>query len=199
MIQRLKDAGATLVMCQWGFDDEANSLLLDAGIAAVRWVGGPELELVAVHTGARIVARFEDLGAGDLGEADVREESVGTQGEKVVVVEGVGQMARAVTILVRGSNDMAVEEAKRCVRDALCAVRTIVKRPRVLYGGGCAELSAAAELAGSTDERFQAFARALRRVPMVLAENAGLDPYAALDQENPWDGVDCLGKGRNMK
>ena len=51
--------GATLVICQWGFDDEANHLLLAADLPAVRWVGGVEIELLAMATGARIVPRFE--------------------------------------------------------------------------------------------------------------------------------------------
>lgn len=41
----MKDAGATLAICQWGFDDEANHLLLQKELPAVRWVGGPEIEV----------------------------------------------------------------------------------------------------------------------------------------------------------
>ena len=41
----MKDAGATLAICQWGFDDEANHLLLQRQLPAVRWVGGPEIEV----------------------------------------------------------------------------------------------------------------------------------------------------------
>ncbi|CAI5931368.1 unnamed protein product [Closterium sp. NIES-65] len=51
MVQQCKDAGATLVICQWGFDDEANHLLMHRGLPAVRWVGGVELELIAIATG----------------------------------------------------------------------------------------------------------------------------------------------------
>lgn len=47
----LQDAGATLVICQWGFDDEANHLLMHRNLPAVRWVGGVELELIAIATG----------------------------------------------------------------------------------------------------------------------------------------------------
>ena len=47
----LQDAGATLVICQWGFDDEANHLLMHQNLPAVRWVGGVELELIAIATG----------------------------------------------------------------------------------------------------------------------------------------------------
>jgi T-complex protein 1 subunit epsilon len=45
MIQKIKDVGASLVICQWGFDDEANHLLLQNKLPAVRWVGGPEIEV----------------------------------------------------------------------------------------------------------------------------------------------------------
>ena len=45
MIKRVKDTGANLVICQWGFDDEANHLLMQNDLPAVRWVGGPEIEV----------------------------------------------------------------------------------------------------------------------------------------------------------
>lgn len=43
---QVKDTGANLVICQWGFDDEANHLLLQRELPAVRWVGGPEIEVI---------------------------------------------------------------------------------------------------------------------------------------------------------
>ena len=54
MIRMVKDAGANLVICQWGFDDEANHLLMQNELPAVRWVGGPEIEVAifsSVHRG----------------------------------------------------------------------------------------------------------------------------------------------------
>jgi T-complex protein 1 subunit epsilon len=45
MIKMVKDAGANMVICQWGFDDEANHLLMQNELPAVRWVGGPEIEV----------------------------------------------------------------------------------------------------------------------------------------------------------
>ena len=45
MIEKVKGAGANLVICQWGFDDEANHLLMQNDLPAVRWVGGPEIEV----------------------------------------------------------------------------------------------------------------------------------------------------------
>lgn len=69
MVKQVKDAGATLAICQWGFDDEANHLLLQHELPAVRWVGGPEIELIAIATGGRIVPRFEELTPEKLGTA----------------------------------------------------------------------------------------------------------------------------------
>jgi T-complex protein 1 subunit epsilon len=106
MINMIKDTGANLVICQWGFDDEANHLLLQNDLPAVRWVGGPEIELIAIATNGRIVPRFEDLSAEKLGKAGiVREMEFGTTREKMLVIEECAN-TRAVTVFVRGSNKM---------------------------------------------------------------------------------------------
>ncbi|CRJ90932.1 hypothetical protein BN1723_008496 [Verticillium longisporum] len=131
MIQQIKDTGANLAICQWGFDDEANHLLLQNKLPAVRWVGGPEIELVAIATNGRIVPRFEDLKAEKLGRAGiVREMSFGTTREKMLVIEECAN-TRAVTVFVRGSNKMIIDEAKRSLHDALCVVRNLVRDNRV--------------------------------------------------------------------
>lgn len=66
------------MICQWGFDDEANHLLLQNQLPAVRWVGGPEIELIAIATGGRIVPRFSELTKDKLGQCGiVRELSFG--------------------------------------------------------------------------------------------------------------------------
>lgn len=106
MIKQVKDTGASLVICQWGFDDEANHLLLQNELPAVRWVGGPELELIAIATNGRIVPRFEDLTASKLGHAGlVREMTFGTTRDRMLVIEECAN-TRAVTVFVRGSNKM---------------------------------------------------------------------------------------------
>ena len=71
MVQQVKDSGANLVICQWGFDDEANHLLLQNHLPAVRWVGGVEMELIAIATGGRIVPRFQELTPDKLGKAGI--------------------------------------------------------------------------------------------------------------------------------
>ena len=106
MIKKVKDSGANLVICQWGFDDEANHLLMQNDLPAVRWVGGPEIELIAIATNGRIVPRFEDLSADKLGRAGVvREVGFGTARDRMLIIEECAN-SRAVTVFVRGSNKM---------------------------------------------------------------------------------------------
>merc|ERR1711976_614160 len=136
MVEQVKATGANLVICQWGFDDEANHLLLQKKLPAVRWVGGPEIELIAIATGGRIVPRFSELTADKLGKAGkVRELSFGTTRDKMMVIEDC-QNSKAVTVFIRGGNKMIVDEAKRSIHDAICVVRNLIRDNRVVYGGG---------------------------------------------------------------
>lgn len=119
MVTSVKDSGANVVLCQWGFDDEANHLLMHHKLPAVRWVGGVEIELIAIATGGRIVPRFQEITADKLGHAGiVKEVGFGTTNERMIVIQECAN-AKAVTILVRGGNKMIVAEAQRCVHDAL--------------------------------------------------------------------------------
>ncbi|RWS04422.1 T-complex protein 1 subunit epsilon-like protein [Dinothrombium tinctorium] len=210
MVQRVKDTGANLVICQWGFDDEANHLLLQKELPAVRWVGGPEIELIAIATNGRIVPRFEELTPEKLGSAGlVRELSFGTTRDKMLVIEECPN-TRAVTIFIRGGNKMIVEEAKRSLHDALCVCRNLIKDNRIVYGGGAAEISCSIAVAEQADRissleqyAFRAFADALDSIPLALAENSGFAPIQTVTdlkarhvaEKNPWLGVDCLNKG----
>ena len=87
MVQKVKDSGANIVLCQWGFDDEANHLLMHNNLPAVRWVGGVEIELLAIATGARIIPRFEEISEDKLGKAGViKEMNFGTSMDKVLLI-----------------------------------------------------------------------------------------------------------------
>lgn len=212
MVQKVKDSGATLAICQWGFDDEANHLLLQNKIPAVRWVGGSEIELIAIATGARIVPRFEELAEAKLGMAGkVREIEFGTANDRMIAIEGCPN-SRAVTVLVRGSNKMVVEEAKRSLHDAMCVTRNLIRDNRIVYGGGSAEICCALKIREAADKQsgleqyaLRAFGEALDAIPIALAENSGLNAIEQLTEiraqvlatGSPYLGVDCLQVGTN--
>ncbi|CEH15711.1 probable t-complex-type molecular epsilon subunit [Ceraceosorus bombacis] len=224
MIKRVKDCGANLVICQWGFDDEANHLLLQHDLPAVRWVGGPEIELIAIATNGRIVPRFEDLSPEKLGTAGlVKEVGFGTTRDRMLVIEECAN-PRAVTVFVRFACPPAylrtatlqiIDEAKRALHDAICVVRNLVVDNRVVYGGGAAEIVASVAVAKAADEiatieqyAMRAFASALDAIPLALAENSGYAPIETLAEakasqintNDPRIGIDCMGSGiTNMR
>ena len=212
MVENVKKSGANFVVCQWGFDDEANHLLMHNNLPAVRWVGGAEIEQIALASGGRIINNFKDISKEKLGKAyEVKELNLGTKNDKVIVIE-LCLAKKAVTILVRGGSSMIVEEAKRCLHDALCVVRNIIKEPIIVYGGGAAEVSCSLYVAEKADQTssiqqyaIRAFAEALDVIPISLAENSGYNgiEYLAnlktkqVKEKNPWLGVDCTRQGTN--
>ena len=210
MVQQVKDSGANMVICQWGFDDEANHLLLQNGLPAVRWVGGVEIELLAIATGGRIVPRFSELTADKLGHAGrVREIGFGTTKDRMLVVEDC-KNSRTVTVFIRGGNHMIIDEAKRSLHDAMCVARNLIKSNRIVYGGGAAEVACSIKVSEEADRvsgmeqyAMRAFAAALEDIPMALAENSGLSPISCVSAvkaaqvatRNPFLGVDCMCSG----
>jgi T-complex protein 1 subunit epsilon len=212
MVQMVKDSGANLVVCQWGFDDEANHLLMMNKLPAIRWVGGQEIELIALATGGRIIPRFSEIKSEKLGRARVvRESSFGTENNKLIVIEDC-QINKAVTIVIRGGSTTVVDEAHRCIHDALCVVRNMLKDPRIVYGGGASEVSSSlvlnayADSISSTEQyAIRGFADALEQIPICLAENSGFSgiEYVAnlkaqqAKENNPYLGVNCMRKETN--
>merc|ERR1712187_1016080 len=123
----------------------------------------------------------EELTPEKLGKAGVvREITFGTTKDQMLVIEECAN-SKTVTILVRGGNQMVVDEAKRCLHDANCCVRNLIRDPRVVPGGGASEMAAslAVQAAADTEQTLEqysmrSFATALDVIPMALAENSGL-------------------------
>merc|ERR1739838_1131770 len=179
-VAKLKEIGCDFVLCQWGFDYEANHLLYKANLPSIRWAGAQEIEAVAIATGARIVPRFEDLNASKLGRArKIEEKTLGTEGDRITVVE-CDKGIKTSTILIRGGNSVAIAEAERAVHDALCSIRNLVKNNRVVPGGGAIEMScslaveeAADQVLGVEQYAVRAYAEALTCIVQQLADNSG--------------------------
>ncbi|RME18373.1 MAG: thermosome subunit, partial [Bdellovibrio sp.] len=107
MVEKIKEAGATVLFAQKGIDDLAQHFLSKAGILAVRRVKRSDMEKLSKATGARIASTFDDLSADDLGEAGlVSEKKVG--GEAMVFVEKCKE-PKSVTIFVRGGTEHVVD------------------------------------------------------------------------------------------
>jgi len=185
MVNKIADAGATVLFCQKGIDDLAQHYLAKAGIMAVRRVKKSDMEKLARATGATVVSNIEDLSIDDLGLAgSVAEKKI--SGEAMIFVEDCKD-PKSVTLLIRGSTQHVVDEIERAIEDAIGVVAATIEDGKVVAGGGAAEISIAKGLkeyadtiSGREQLAVNAFAEALEVVPKTLAENAGLDSIDAL-------------------
>jgi T-complex protein 1 subunit delta len=188
LCKKIKDTGANVVLLQKSIlRDATNELSLHFlnkfGILVVQDVERADIEFICRTVGCSPVAHVDSLPGCKLGSATLVEEFEGDQDSKMVKILGVPNPGRTVSILVRGSNKLVLAEAARSLHDALCVVRSIVKRRFIIVGGGAPEAEMALRLSQyaltlSGQQAFcvKAFADALEIIPYTLAENAGLSP-----------------------
>ncbi|HLF22781.1 MAG TPA: thermosome subunit beta, partial [Burkholderiales bacterium] len=185
MVESVKSSGANVLFCQKGIDDLAQHFLAKEGIYAVRRVKKSDMEKLARATGGRMIQNLSDLTHTDLGRARlVDERKYGD--DRVTFVTGC-KNPKAVSILVRATNDETLDELERSLQHALDAVSAAAEDGLVLPGGGAPEAEVAlalrkkaSELSGREQFAVLAFAKAVEIVPRTLAENAGAHPIDSL-------------------
>ena len=202
MVDKIKTAGANVVVCQKGIDDMVQHYLSRSAILAVRRAKESDMFKLSKATGAKVVNNLDDLDANDLGSAELVEERK-IETDKWVFIEGC-KNPKAVTIVVRGGSQRVVDEAERSVHDALMVTKDVLQRPEIVAGGGASEAYIANDLRGWSSNlegraqlAVQKFADALDSIPLALAENAGMDPIDTMaelrEKQNKgakWTGVD---------
>jgi len=97
-----------------------------------------------------------------------------------------------------------IDEAERSLHDALSVLSQTVKETRTVLGGGCSEMlmscaveEAARGVKGKRAIATEAFAKSLRAIPVILADNAGFDSsdLVARLRAAHWDGQTDAGLG----
>jgi len=155
-------------------------LFSDAGIVSIEHADFEGIERLALVTGGEIASTFDHPDLVKLGYCDLIEEIIIGE-DKLIRFSGVAA-GEACTIVLRGATNQLLDEADRSIHDALSVLSQTVQEPRTVLGGGCAEMlmaRAVDELAAKTPGKkavaVEAFARALRAIPTILADNAGFD------------------------
>jgi len=189
MVDKVKDTGANVLLCQKGIDDLAQHYLAKEGIFAIRRVKKSDMKKLARATGANVVTNLSDLSEEDLGKAkSVAEKMIGDS--QMTFVED-GEKGKAVSLLLRGGTDHVVDELERAVHDALKVVGVAIEDKAILPGGGAVEIELrnrlknyAGKVKGREQLAIEAFANALDVIPRTLAENAGIDGIDVLMELN---------------
>ena len=115
-----------------------------------------------------------------LGHCDLIEEVMIGE-DKLLKFSGV-PLGEACTIVLRGATQQILDEAERSLHDALCVLAQTVKEPRIIFGGGSSEMLMAnavtvlsTKTAGKEAFAMEAYAKALRQIPTIIADNGGYD------------------------
>jgi len=193
-----------LVVTEKGVSDLAQHYLLKANISVIRRVRKTDNNRIARACGATIVHRTSELTEKDIGTGCGLFE-VQKIGDEYFTWIVDCEAPKACTILLRGASKDVLNEIERNLGDAMNVVRTIYQDPRVVPGGGAAEMTLAHKLIeGSKSQEpmiagaYRAAGTALEVIPRTLLENCGADIIRVLTQlrakhaggSNPTWGVD---------
>jgi len=94
----------------------------------VKDIDREEIEFIAKTVGAIPIANIDNFTPDKLGKALSAEELTMSEGSKIVKIMTDPKYENTVTLFVRGSNNLILDEAERSLHDALCVVRSIVKK-----------------------------------------------------------------------
>merc|ERR1719242_62768 len=193
MVKKIAKAGCNVLLIQKSIlRDAVNVLslhyLAKKKIMVVTDVERTDVEFISKSLGLRPVSHIDHFTKEKLGDAQLAEE-VSTPGGRLVKITGVKHPGKTVSILVRGSNKLMVDEAERSIHDALCVIRCLFKKKFLIAGGGAPETELAYRLSewaktisGTDSYCINAFAEALEVIPYTLAENAGLSPIKVVTE-----------------
>ncbi|KKY22283.1 putative t-complex protein 1 subunit beta [Phaeomoniella chlamydospora] len=162
-------------------------LFSDAGIMSIEHADFDGIERLALVTGGEIASTFDHPEEVKLGQCDLIEEVI--IGEDTLIKFSGVAAGQACTVVLRGATAQLLDEAERSLHDALAVLSQTVKEPKVTLGGGCAEMvmakavdQAAQKIGGKKRLAVDAFSTALRQLPTILADNAGLDSSALVSE-----------------
>lgn len=201
--RKVVDSGAGLVVSRKGIGELAQQILASKGIITIRRAKYNDLWWLEKATGARICKSVESISAGELGFASsVYEKDVG--GDRLVFVES--RTPRSVTLLLRSASKRYLDEFHRTALSTIRVLRSFIKDPFTVYGGGSCEAAVAAkvrrsslECEGGEQVVLERFADAMEEIPVTLARNLGMDTLNTLTElrarhaanDGAWFGVDA--------
>ena len=185
-IEMILKAGANVVLTTKGIDDMCLKLFVERGAMAVRRCKKEDLRRIAKATGATLLSTLSDLNGDEkfepsyLGYADeVAQERISD--DECILIKGTKTHSSA-SIVLRGPNDLQLDEMERSVHDSLCAVKRTLESGSIVPGGGAVETALhiyLEEFAGTVGSREQLaigeFAQSLLVIPKTLAVNAAKD------------------------
>lgn len=187
--KKIKKWGCNVLLIQKSilrdaYNDLSLHFLAKLDIMVVTDIERTDVDFIARTLNLQPIAHIDHFSPDKMGQAGLCQEvTIAGSTSKVVKMTNIINMGKTITILMRGSNRMVLDEADRSVHDALCVMRSMVKKRFLISGGGSGEAEVALKLtqwsktlSGVRSYCARAFAEALEIIPYTLAENSGLNP-----------------------
>lgn len=179
-VERIKAHGINCFVNRQLIYNWPEQLFADAGIMSIEHADFDGIERLALVTGGEITSTFDHPEHVKLGHcAKIEEVMIGE--DMLIKFSGVAA-GEACTVVLRGATEQLLDEADRSLHDALSVLSQTVMEKGTVLGGGCSEMlmskaveGAAQNTAGKKALAIEAYGRALRQLPTILADNAGLD------------------------
>lgn len=208
----IKKCGANVLLIQKSIlRDAYNELslhfLAKMGVLVITDIERTDVDFICRSLNCAPIAHPDQLHPDKLGVANLVTD-VWMEGgsNKVVKFTGVANPGKTCTVLLRGSNEMVLQEAARSLHDAQCVVRSLVQQRALTAGGGAPETQVALRLheyaltlSGKDAYCFSAFADAMEVIPYTLAENAGMKPIEVVTELRAKHSAGQSSMGINVK
>lgn len=190
LVKKIAKSGANVVLVQKSVlrdavSDLALHYLAKKKIMVVKNIEREDVEHVCKTINCVPIAHIDQLTPEKLGTAEMAEEHTLSDGARIFrVLLPKDQPSPTVSLLLRGSNNLVLDEAERSIHDGLCVVRSLVKKKAIIPGGGAIEIEIWRQLeehsqtikSGPMSMVVREYAEALEVIPFTLAENCGISP-----------------------
>lgn len=194
LCKKIKKSGCNVLLIQKSIlRDAVNDLSLHylskMGIMVIKDVERADVPFISKCIGCLPIAHIDSFSPEKLATCALAEEIPMDEGNSIIKITGAEKPGKCVSMVIRGSNRLVLEEADRSIHDALCVVRSLVKLQYMIGGGGSPEVELNYQLSkysktlkGMESYCVKAYADALEIIPYTLAENAGLHPVSIVTE-----------------
>lgn len=187
-VSKLASAGVGVVIAGSGVGQIMLHYLNRYGILVHRIPSKFDLQRLCRVTGAAPQPKLCVPPSDQLGLVDqVGVKEIG--GDRVTIFEQNESSTRTATIVLRGATQSSLDDIDRVLQQAVAAVKTLTRDPRLVPGSGYSEIALASAVTqegektpGVRQHAIKKFAEALEVVPRSLAENSGEDAQEVLSQ-----------------
>lgn len=194
--KKIKKTGCQLLLIQKSImrdslSELAKHFLKQLNILTIDRIERKDIEFISNTLGVRPVSDVDLLTPQSLVEVEIQ------NSEEMLEIKDHG-----CTVVIRGCDDLVLDEADRSFNDALSVVKCLKEEPFLVPGGGAIEMGISVKILQSREGLIaimRQIAKAFEGIPYFLSQNAGLDSVETLSElrkaivNNPSYGVSVRG------